>query len=318
MSGTENPSTVKSMKLRLLWLLFGLCVVAGGALFARAALDTGRVQITSATQLSDYFTEIGYTKKAVRIGAADVPRFVVSSIPEDWAAGLTVDQKKSLFFRALLPMVLMANDEVLADRAKLQEVRVRIAAGKGVSRSEVTWLKELAGQYRVTAISGATAAPDTRAIDRLLRRVDMVPPSLALAQAAIESAYGSSRFAIEGNALYGQWTYGDGIVPGQQRQQLGDYRIANFDTPLGSIRAYMQNLNTNRAYKPFRDARAAARQKSERPRGAPLAGGLLAYSEKGQDYVSLVRTIIAHNQLSPLDSAKLSDAPARRIVTGVL
>ena len=105
--------------------------------------------------------------------------------------------------------------------------------------------------------------------------------------------------------------------PRNQRTELGDYRIADFKTPTDSIRAYMQNLNTNAAYRPFRNLRAAARAKNETLRGAPLAGGLLAYSEKGQAYVSLVRSLIARNGLSATDSAP-EKSRHKRITTGPL
>ncbi|MBO6784237.1 MAG: glucosaminidase domain-containing protein, partial [Alphaproteobacteria bacterium] len=232
--------------------------------------------------------------------------------------GLTVSQKKSLFFRALLPMVLMTNREILADRARLRGIRGDIAARRTVSPENADWVRDLARRYGLSSLATGSEPPNGRSLDLLLRRVDAIPPSLALAQAAVESAYGSSRFAVEGNALFGQWRFGDGLVPGRQRTRLGDYRIADFDSPMGSIRAYARNLNTNPAYKPFRDRRAVARQGGRTPEGAVLAGGLLAYSEKGQQYVDLLRNVIARNRLSVLDMAKLAPSSTRRIVTGVL
>ncbi len=316
-----NPVPEKSRPSpaqRILITVAILCVALGGIWFARASLDTGRVRIASAEDLSAYFTDIGYTAKAIRRGGAMVPRFVVSDIPEDWAEGLTVSQKKSLFFRALLPMLLMVNEEILTERQRLREIRERIARKESVLSADAEWVRDMAGKYGLKSLATGSEPPDARSIATLLRRVDAIPPSLALAQAAVESAYGSSRFAVEGNALYGQWRYGDGLVPDRQRTQLGDYRIADFDSPMDSIRAYARNLNTNPAYRPFRDARAAARQSGETLRGAPLAAGLLAYSEKGQAYINLIRGLIAHNQLSPTDSAVLADSHTLRIVTGAL
>jgi len=297
--------------------LLGLGVAIGAVFFARDSLDSSRLRITSPQELSAHFDDIGYTSKLLRAGNAQVPRFVVSGVPKDWAVGLTVDRKKSLFFRAVLPMVLMVNDEILTDRTRLLKIRDILSSRSSLDDDELRWLAQLSMRYGLPS-KNASKRPTIRSINTLLRRVDAVPPSLALSQAAIESAYASSRFAVEGNALFGQWRYGKGLVPENQRTELGDYRIADFKTPTDSIRAYMQNLNTNAAYRPFRNLRAAARAKNETLRGAPLAGGLLAYSEKGQAYVSLVRSLIARNGLSAADSARLKNHQTTRITTGPL
>lgn len=314
----QRPSPAPRRHLRrLILVLLGICVALGAIMFVRTALDSSRVRITSPQVLSAYFETIGYTLKRVRSRQTEVPRFIVSSIPEGWSDDLSVDRKKSLFFRALLPMVLMVNEEILADRARLRELRDSLATSHPLSSRDMDWIADIGQRYAIPPETGQRSL-DARYIDRLLRRVDIVPPSLALAQAAVESAYGSSRFAVEGNALFGQWRLGKGLVPENQRTELGDYRVASFETPRASIRAYMRNLNTNRAYRPFREMRAKARQQNERLRGAPLAAGLLAYSEKGQPYISLLRSLIARNGLSALDGARLMDHQSTRLVTGVL
>jgi Bax protein len=316
LKSTSNPVQRKNPQ-RLVFILLGIAVALGAVLFARASLDSSRIRVTSPQELSTYFESIGYTLKRLRSGNAEVPRFVVSEIPEDWSAGLTVDRKKSLFFRALLPMVLMVNEEIMADRARLRDIRTSLDQSRSLSSRDEAWVADIAQRYALAPKDGMPGL-DARFIDRLLHRVDTVPPSLALSQAAVESAYASSRFAVEGNALFGQWHLGKGLVPEKQRTELGDYRVASFKSPRDSIRAYMRNLNTNRAYRPFRAMRAAARQQNERLRGAPLAAGLLAYSEKGQAYVSLLRSLIARNGLSALDGARLMDHQSSRIVTGLL
>lgn len=316
MKNAENrPKSTWGKRVGL--TLLGLAVAMGAVFFARDSLDSSRLRITSPQELSAHFDEIGYTSKLLRAGNAQIPRFVVSGVPKDWATDLTVDRKKSLFFRAVLPMILMVNDEILTDRTRLSELRDALSSGASVDVADLRWVAALSMRYGMP-LKDTSKPPAIGSINNLLRRVDAVPPSLALAQAAIESAYASSRFAVEGNALFGQWRYGKGLVPENQRTELGDYRIADFETPTDSIRAYMQNLNTNTAYRAFRDLRAAARAKNEKPRGAPLAGGLLAYSEKGQAYVSLVRSLIALNGLSAADSAVLKDHQTTRITTGPL
>lgn len=316
---TPTTSDKSTSTKRILFMCFGLCVAGAAVLFSRDALDTSRIRVTSPDALSSYLQEIDYGPKALQVGRAEVPRLVVTDIPDNWAEGLTVDRRKSLFFRSLLPMVLMANEEIRSDRARLLDLETSVSDDNPAPKQEQAWFQELAERYGMASDSPDDPVPVTsKTIKSLLVRVDVVPPSLALAQAAVESAYGTSRFASEGNALYGQWHLGRGLVPGQQRTELGDWRIKSFDTPLGSIRAYMRNLNTNRAYAPFRQLRAQARAANQIPRGAPLAGGLLAYSEKGQAYVSLLRSLIARNGLSATDNARLRDMHTVRITTGPL
>jgi uncharacterized FlgJ-related protein len=141
--------------------------------------------------------------------------------------------------------------------------------------------------------------------------VDAIPPSLALGQAAYESGYGTSRFAREGNALFGQWTYGgEGMKPRKKRASKGNYAVAAYDWPLDSVRDYMRNLNTHRAYQGLRDERAAARADGRVPTGAELAATLTSYSEKGAEYVKELQGIMRTNELAVADRATLQAAPA--------
>ena len=154
------------------------------------------------------------------------------------------------------------------------------------------------------------AVVDEAALDELMLRVDAVPVSLALAQCAEESGWGTSRFAAEGNALFGQWSWGgEGIKPLQQREGMGDYRIAAFETPLHSVMAYMKNLNTHNAYAGLRVRRAELRAKGERMSGFELAKTLDKYSERGAAYVESLHGIMRVNQLDPADDAFLGDGP---------
>jgi len=144
----------------------------------------------------------------------------------------------------------------------------------------------------------------------LWTKVDIVPVSLALAQAAEESGWGTSRFAAQGNAVYGQWTWGkNAIVPEQQRKELGNYGIASFETLQQSICAYMLNLNTHNAYASLRTKRAELRAMDQKITGHILAGQLTRYSERGEEYVKGLRSLMEYNQLSPADDAYLSDDP---------
>jgi len=136
--------------------------------------------------------------------------------------------------------------------------------------------------------------------------VDLVPVSLVLAQGAEESGWGTSRFASEGNALFGRWTWsGKGIKPKEQREELGDYRIAAFDKPLASVEAYLLNINSNQAYAPLRAGRAEARRSGQALSGWELAKTLTSYSERGPDYVGSLHAIMRVNKLQPVDEAYL-------------
>lgn len=144
-----------------------------------------------------------------------------------------------------------------------------------------------------------------------MQRVDIIPPSLALAQAAKESGWGTSRFARNGNALFGQWTWDEdqGMEP-KDRPEGTDHLVREFDTLLDSVEAYMLNLNRHRAYRELRSLRAGMRKRGEPIDGISLAGGLESYSELGMEYVERIRSMIDLNQLLALDNAELASSDA--------
>jgi len=141
----------------------------------------------------------------------------------------------------------------------------------------------------------------------LLQRVDMVPPSLAAAQMAEESGWGTSRFADLGNAFFGQWSWTKGIRPLAQRSGKGDYRIAAFDKPVGSVTAYVRNLNTSTAYADFRRERERLRKSGSKISGAGLVHTLINYSERREDYIRTLKAIMRVNLLAGVDDAYLAD-----------
>ncbi len=147
-------------------------------------------------------------------------------------------------------------------------------------------------------------------VAELWSRVDIIPASLALSQGAEESGWGTSRFAAQGNALFGQWTWGDhAMKPEQQRTKLGNYGVAAFESPQESVISYMLNLNSHRAYGDLRARRAAARARGEKPTGRDVARGLTKYSERGEAYVESLHSIMNANQLDATDEAYLSEGP---------
>jgi Bax protein len=225
----------------------------------------------------------------------------------------SVEDKKRLFFRLLGPIALHINELIAADRARAQSITGKLQAGDGVTPEEREWLDNLAVTYKLSDGPDDPLAPDEYV--ELLNRVDIIPPSLALAQAASESGWGTSRFAREGNALFGQWTWGEGMRPANQRTDtLGDYRVAAFDSTALSAYSYALNLNTGNAYRDLRVRRADLRRQNQRVSGSALAETLLRYSERGQDYVDDLKSIIRVNQLDAVDDAYLKDMAVIRIV----
>lgn len=255
-------------------------------------------------RLVGYFEEMGYRLDTLREGTGTVPRLYLASLPKDLPQVESPDIRKAVFIKALLPIILRANEEVLDRRASLEALSRKAAFGRDFSASEQGWLSEMAVLYDVK----------TPNVAELLRRVDVVPPSLALAQAALESGWGTSRFAQKGNALFGQKIFAEGAaMPSYDKQGNEVFRMRSFDDVLGSVRSYVHNLNSHPAYADFRKLRADMRRKagSERtdfgPQGGDsLAKTLISYSERGQDYITDVRTLMQNNDLRVFDRARLA------------
>ena len=249
------------------------------------------------------FSNIDYDFHAVRAGKSAVPRLFVNSLPRDMRKIRVAKKKKELFFKSVLPLVLHVNEQIRVDRARLIEVRKKKVNDQKISAADQLWLAALADRYKA----------DRDDLFELTRRTDIIPPSLALAQAAEESGWGTSRFVIEGNALFGQWTVeGDrGIVPAR-RDADRSHKIKAFETLLDAVRAYARNLNTHRAYSQFRLERASLRREGTFLDGLALSSSLSKYSERGEDYVDSIKSLIRGNRLEKLDGAKLSEKIVRQ------
>jgi Bax protein len=252
-----------------------------------------------------------------------VPRAIITGINPSWrktAQELPVPDKKEVFYRFMLPLVVHANNLVLDRRAKLERARRNIEAGDKIGENELRDLRDGAVLLRVLSEeeAGALSASSSQlvdVIDEMLYRLDVIPAGLVLGQAAYESGYGTSRFAVEGNALFGQWTYGgQGLKPEQQRKHLGDHRIASFDWPFDSVRGYYINLSSHPAYEDFRKLRAELKSKGQPLTSLALADGLVRYSERGQEYVDTLKGIIRVNKLDVADDAVFRDEPLRFLV----
>jgi len=271
-----------------------------------------RFEFSSYQQVQVLFDELNYTPEAWQAGIREVPRAYLTEIAPRWrdsvSKEVTVQTKKRIFFRALAPLALRSNELILRDRGRVVELGKRLAASGELSGDDHAWLGQLAVRYGVVKDEGEVI--DSTAIDELMVRVDAVPVSLVLSQCAEESGWGTSRFAAEGNALFGQWSWGGkGIKPEQQREGMGDYRIAAFESPLASVMAYMMNLNTHPAYAGLRARRAQLRADDAPISGWDLAETLDKYSERGTAYVDSLHGIMRVNKLGPADDAYLGDGP---------
>ncbi len=273
-----------------------------------------RFKYDTPEQVEELAQRLNYTPEAWQAGVREVPRLYITTVPSRWrdktSDDMPVIDKKRAFFRLLGPLVLHANELIEADRQQLESIMKTLRAGESISPREETFLRETAVAYKVAEGKGDVDISDQALQDELIRRVDTMPPSLVLAQAAEESGWGTSRFAIEGNALFGMWTWGDeGIRPEQQRSELGDHKIATHESPMHSVIAYMQNLNTNRSYEALRARRAELRKAGTKVTGWELAGTLTKYSERGQAYVDALRGLMKTNMLMATDDAYLGDGP---------
>jgi len=220
------------------------------------------------------------------------------------AADSSAGSHKQHFFDKLLPLVTRENERLLGIRRELTELQTAHARGRQLPEARLKWLRELADDYRVEDVHDPGAI-----IEALLQRVDVIPAGLALAQAANESAWGKSRFAREGNNLFGTWTYDtdNGIKP-ERRAAGKTHLVRNYDSLEASVRDYMHNLNSHPAYQPLRERRAIQRSERQTLSAMYLAGGLTAYAENGDEYVKIIQSMIRSNNLEHMAQLQVADA----------
>ncbi len=202
--------------------------------------------------------------------------------------------RKETFFDYLRPIVRAENEALLALRGDLLELRERHEKKGVLPAADEDRVRALARTYRVPRATRGSL----EIIDDLLHKVDIIPESLALAQAANESAWGTSRFAVNGRNFFGEWCFdpGCGIVP-RRRPEGATYEVESFDSVRESVRSYLHNLNSHPAYAPMRRLRAESRRRGEPLSGVRLAEGLTAYSGRGAAYVREIQAMIIANEL---------------------
>lgn len=228
-----------------------------------------------------------------------LPRLYVRALPSDLETLADLDRRKRVFVLIVLPQVLRLNEAILADRDRLFSLWARMDAERDLPAADRRWIAATETRYGVRVGDR----------DTLLRRLDIVPPSLALAQASIESGWGTSRFAQAGNAIFGQRTFdpeGKGLDPADIDDP--DFKVKKFPSLMRSIWGYMLTLNAHPAHRDFRDARALSRRTGHDFDSIALAATLTRYSEDGETYVNLVQEVITVNNFQRFDSLPLTDA----------
>ena len=246
----------------------------------------------SVASLVNLYQDVDYRLDDIKLGEMTVPRILVDKVPDDMVTVESPAKRKQLFIKLALPLILYSNERIAADRDKLITISNKLERTSASAR-EQEWLDNLAARYGLEM-------PD---LDALLQRVDVIPPSLALAQGAEESGWGTSRFVREGNAIFGQRTFdkGAGLVP-TRREADARHEVKSFNGLMDSVASYMTNLNTHDAYVEFRRIRAGQRAEGDVDSHS-LVGTLNRYSERGEDYIKTIRSIIDRNDLRSYDGA---------------
>ena len=259
-------------------------------IFSLDEVPTDTVRLSAET-INQLFKDTNYTLDTVRKTKIVKP-IRLSLLPSEIKKIENTKKKKNLFIQIILPLILEENNRIKLDRKKLFTI-----LNKNMnSDSEKKWLKSKFQQYGVI----------NNDLSTLKVRMDIVPVSLAIAQAAKETGWGTSRFAIEGNALFGQWTWsGEGIKPAGVDPKDSNHKVMKFKVLKASVRAYQRNLNTHGSYRQFRSARANMRDNDDDLDSLLLADYLDKYAATGKEYTKIIKQIIKQNNLQDFDKVKL-------------
>ena len=255
--------------------------------FDELPLDTVRL---SAATIEELFKETNYNLEDVRINKLVKP-VSLKLLPKEIKKIENTKKRKDLFIQIILPLIIKENNNIKRDRKKLFSI---LNKSKN-TKLEKIWLKKKFKQYGVI----------NKDLSTLKVRMDEIPASMVIAQAAKETGWGTSRFAQEGNALFGQWTWsGEGIKPAAADSNT-THKIMKFKVLQASVKAYQRNLNTHSSYKEFRSIRAGLRDDKKKLDSLILSEYLDSYAETGKKYVEILQQIIRQNKLKDFDDAKL-------------
>jgi len=250
--------------------------------------DNG-ISLNAATTLN-LFEDLGYDLKSIRDGKKVKPIYP-TKLPKDLNSLGNSKTKRELFIKIVLPLILDENKKITEDRKKLFKILTKNFNTAG----ERVWLKRRFKEYKI----------NDQDLSKLKMRMDIIPVSIAIAQAANESGWGTSRFALEGNALFGQWTWSKKGISPKNKDKNKTHKVLQFQILKASVRAYKNNLNTHNAYKDFREARAQLREEEAQVTGLELTKYLKNYASIGEKYVSILESIIIKNSLTDFDNANL-------------
>ncbi len=258
-------------------------------IFSLNDLETDTVRLNAST-IKQLFKDTDYKLDDVRETKLVKP-VALTLLPGEIKMIESTKKRKEFFIQIVLPLVLKENNNIRLDRKTL----FKIINKSNNTKLEKKWLEKKYKQYGVTS----------KDLTTLKIRMDEIPVSLALAQAAKETGWGTSRFAQEGNALFGQWTWsGEGLKPKEAEENKG-HKVMKFNVLQASVRAYQRNLNTHASYKNFRLARANLRDNDQPLDSLILSQFLKKYAETGNQYVEVLQKIIKQNNLKDFDDAKL-------------
>ncbi len=258
-------------------------------IFSLNDLDTDTVRLNAAT-IKQLFDDTNYSLEDVRKTKLVKP-VALTLLPNEIKMIENTKKRKDFFIQIVLPLILKENNNIKMDRKRL----FKIINKSNNTNLEKKWLEKKYKQYGIPS----------KDLSILKIRMDEVPVSLALAQAAKETGWGTSRFAQEGNALFGQWTWsGEGLKPKDADKNEG-HKVMKFNVLQASVRAYQRNLNTHSTYKDFRRARAELRDQEKDLDSVILSQYLKEYAETGDKYVEILQKIIKQNNLKDFDDAKL-------------
>ena len=239
------------------------------------------------------FEDLKYDLKSIRTGALVKPVYL-SKLPKDLKKIKSTKTKKDTFIKIVMPLIIDENNKILENRKKL----FKILSKPNNTRGEKVWLKRRFEDYSIK----------NEDVTELKIRMDIVPVSIAIAQAAKESGWGTSRFALEGNAMFGQWTWGkQGIAPLDREKNKG-HKILKFPILRSSVQAYKNNLNTHNGYREFREKRAELRKLNKKISGLELVKYLHNYAATGSEYTKVLKKIIDQNELTDFDGAILMNS----------
>ena len=248
-------------------------------------------EVSLDTQITlNLFEDLKYDLKGIRSGALVKPIYL-SKLPKDLKKLKSTQKKKDTFIKIVMPLILDENNKISENRKKL----FKILGKQNNSRGERVWLKRRFEDYGIK----------NEDVTALKIKMDVIPVSIAIAQAAKESGWGTSRFALEGNAMFGQWTWGKKGISPLKREKNKDHKILKFPILRSSVKAYINNLNTHNGYREFREKRAELRRKNKKISGVVLVKYLHNYAATGSEYTKVLEKIIEQNQLTDFDNAVL-------------